>query len=122
MSRLAVAAKKEDATEVANLRLSPEFCITSADKQSCSLEVVLEWELPTFRSICIVSDEQNLKKWCNDSPQVQSLRVNINASDDVQFTMIDKVTHETLAGVRLKVTPASAPQVRRRYRNPWSLF
>ncbi|MFT5789857.1 MAG: hypothetical protein ACI8SJ_001976 [Shewanella sp.] len=106
----------------ASLTLSPEICITSADEETCNIEVVLTWELLQSRSICILSDYKELKKWCNNSPRINSLTVNISANKDIQFVMIDKDTHETLAGVKLKVTQASSPQVRRRYRNPWSLF
>ncbi|MCL1049087.1 DUF3019 domain-containing protein [Shewanella abyssi] len=105
-----------------SLSLSPKICITSKDEEICNVEVVLEWRLLQERSICILSDYKELKKWCNSSPGINSLAVNISADKDIQFVMIDKDTHETLAGVKLKVTQASSPQVRRRYRNPWSLF
>ncbi|WP_371411725.1 DUF3019 domain-containing protein [Shewanella halifaxensis] len=104
------------------LKLSPEICITSADERSCDIEVTLEWQTLTNRTICIISDYKDLKKWCGTSPDIHDLTVNISAERDIQFVMIDKDTHETIAGVKLKVTPASPPQVRRRYRNPWSLF
>lgn len=122
LSGYAVADEDEEEPLAASLSLSPEICITSADEETCNTEVVLGWELLHNRPICILSDYKELKKWCNSSPDVNSLAVNISANKDIQFVMIDKDTHETLAGVKLKVTQASSPQVRRRYRNPWSLF
>ena len=116
------AAIDNTETQAPTLKLSPEICITSEDQQSCDIEVTLEWQLLTSQTICIISDYKDLKKWCTSSPDIHSLTVNIRADRDIQFVMIDKDTHETLAGVKLKVTPASSPQVRRRYRNPWSLF
>ncbi|MFT5790513.1 MAG: hypothetical protein ACI8SJ_002642 [Shewanella sp.] len=119
-SGYAVAEELEPLT--ASLSLSPTICITSENEETCNTEVVLTWELLQNRSICIMSDYKELKKWCNSSPAVNSLAINVSADKDIQFVMIDKDTHETLAGVKLKVTQASSPQVRRRYRNPWSLF
>ncbi|QFU21556.1 DUF3019 domain-containing protein [Shewanella eurypsychrophilus] len=118
MSGLAVAADDVGA----KLTLSPEFCITSEDELMCELTLVLEWENEDFRPICILSDYKEMAKWCAESADTQSLTLNIKATDDIQFVMIDKETHQTLAGVKLKVTPAAEPKVRRRYRNPWSLF
>ncbi|QQX82453.1 DUF3019 domain-containing protein [Shewanella sp. KX20019] len=120
LSGYAVAEDIEQLT--ASLSLSPKICITSEDEETCNTEVVLKWELLQERSICILSDYKELKKWCNSSPSINSLAINISTDKDIQFVMIDKDTHETLAGVKLKVTQASSPQVRRRYRNPWSLF
>lgn len=115
-------AKTSDEELTPLLKLSPEICITSADERSCDIEVTLEWQALTNRAICIISDYKDLKQWCSTSPDIHALTVNISAERDIQFVMIDKDTHETIAGVKLKVTPASPPQVRRRYRNPWSLF
>nr|WP_223296568.1 DUF3019 domain-containing protein [Shewanella pealeana] len=121
VSASAAAIDNAEALEP-SLKLSPEICITSEDGQSCDIEVTLEWQLLTNQTVCIISDYNELKKWCSPSPDIHSLTINIRADRDIQFVMIDKDTHETLAGVKLKVTPASSPQVRRRYRNPWSLF
>ena len=123
-SLLSPSAFAQNTTEESTplLKLSPEICITSADKKSCDIEVTLEWGELTNKTICIISDYKDLKKWCSTSPNIHALTVNISADRDIQFVMIDKDTHETIAGVKLKVTPASPPQVRRRYRNPWSLF
>lgn len=117
-----VLAESGDEELTPLLKLSPEICITSADERSCDIEVTLEWQTLTNRTVCIISDYKDLKKWCSTSPDIHDLTVNISAERDIQFVMIDKDTHETIAGVKLKVTPASPPQVRRRYRNPWSLF
>ncbi len=120
-SSLTVRAEEYDSSGY-KLKMSPEFCITSEDELTCELTLVLEWENETHRPICILSDYKEMAKWCAESDKTHSLTLNIKATDDIQFVMIDKETHQTLAGVKLKVTPASEPKVRRRYRNPWSLF
>lgn len=111
-----------DNTLSATLDLSPKICITSADEDTCNTSIVLNWTRLKLRPICIISDYQALKKWCNDAKNINSLTLNVSTKEDIQFVLIDKNTRETLAGVKLKVTQASPPQVRRRYRNPWSLF
>ncbi|WP_076409758.1 DUF3019 domain-containing protein [Shewanella sp. UCD-KL12] len=121
LSGYAVADDLDDEI-TSKLKLSPEFCITSEDELMCELTLVLEWENKDFRPICILSDYKEMAKWCAESADTHSLTLNIKATDDIQFVMIDKETHQTLAGVKLKVTPAAEPKVRRRYRNPWSLF
>lgn len=120
VSSFAVSAIEEDVGP--KLKLSPEFCITSEDELMCELTLVLEWENERARPICILSDYKKMAKWCAESADTHSLTLNVQATDDIQFVMIDKETHQTLAGVKLKVTPAAEPKVRRRYRNPWSLF
>ncbi|WOT04511.1 DUF3019 domain-containing protein [Shewanella youngdeokensis] len=120
MSGYSVAEEAE--LTAADLTLAPKFCITSAEDAQCNTEVVLTWEVLKNRPICIISDYKKLEKWCSSSNKNNSLTVNVSAEKDIQFVMIDKDTSETLAGVKLKVTQASSPHVRRRYRNPWSLF
>ncbi|WP_394199774.1 DUF3019 domain-containing protein [Shewanella waksmanii] len=105
-----------------SLKLSPQFCITSIDDNICEIEITLEWDESLDQPICIMSDHEQLPKWCADSADIHSLTISIEASKDVQFIMTDKVSNQTLAGVKLKVSPATEKQVRRRYRNPWSLF
>ncbi|MGE6649409.1 DUF3019 domain-containing protein [Shewanella colwelliana] len=116
------SALAADNDSEASITLSPQFCITSAEEQSCDLTVVLNWEIDTPTTVCIMSDHESLTKWCADSPTTHSLSLAMLTDKDVQFVMVDKETHQTLAGVKLKVTPTAEPQVRRRYRNPWSLF
>ncbi|GGI88507.1 DUF3019 domain-containing protein [Shewanella hanedai] len=113
-----------DETEkfTAELSLAPEFCITSDEQLTCELTVKLEWKNQIPKPICILSDYDNMVRWCSESAEVNSFSLDISTTEDIQFVMIDKATHETLAGVKLKVTPTAGPKVRRRYRNPWSLF
>ncbi len=61
-------------------------------------------------------------KWHNDSPKIKSLILNANTEKDILFKMIDKETNKTLAEVKLTVTPASTPHLRRTFRKAWSLF
>ncbi|MEC4727287.1 DUF3019 domain-containing protein [Shewanella sp. D64] len=113
---------EETAEFTAKLSVSPEFCITSNEQLTCEVTVKLEWNNQIPKSICILSDYDNMARWCTEEAEVSSFSLDISTTKDVQFVMIDKVTHETLAGVKLKVTPTAGPKVRRRYRNPWSLF
>ncbi|WP_258405201.1 DUF3019 domain-containing protein [Shewanella mesophila] len=106
----------------ANLSLSPEFCITDSPNKTCDIKVVLNWQTDAPHTVCIMSDNESLTTWCADSPHINSLSIMVSTDRDIQFVMMDKDTHQTLAGVKLKVTPTAEPQVRRRYRNPWSLF
>lgn len=105
-----------------SLNLSPQFCITSIDDNICELDITLEWDDSVTQTVCILSDHEALPKWCAQSADTHSYKFSIEASKDVQFIMTDKASNQTLAGVKLKVTPATEKQVRRRYRNPWSLF
>lgn len=104
------------------LQLFPEFCITSSKQLSCDLKVKLKWERDRFKPICILSSNHQLMKWCNDSPKITSLTLNVDTKKDILFIMIDKETNKTLAGAELKVTPALMPHLRPKFRNAWSLF
>lgn len=106
----------------ASLSLSPEFCITDSPNKTCDIELVLNWQTDEPHTVCIMSDNKSLTTWCADSPNISSLSIIVSTNKDIQFVMMDKETHQTLAGVKFKVTPTAEPQIRRRYRNPWSLF
>ncbi|MGL5390297.1 MAG: DUF3019 domain-containing protein [Shewanella sp.] len=115
----AVSAK---AAELASLKLTPEICITNEDNEACELKVELQWVQPNNELICIISDNSAYPKWCNDSLEQNRISLNISTSTDIHFVLVSKETNQTLAGAKLKITATSPPQVRRRYRNPWSLF
>ncbi|WP_258405080.1 DUF3019 domain-containing protein [Shewanella psychrotolerans] len=106
----------------ASLSLSPEFCITDSPNKTCDIKLVLNWHTDTPYTVCIMSDNESLTTWCADSPNINSLSIMVSTEKDIQFVMMDKETHQTLADAKLHVTPTAEPQVRRRYRNPWSLF
>ncbi|MGL4447680.1 MAG: DUF3019 domain-containing protein [Shewanella sp.] len=110
------------ANEVASLKLTPEICITSEDNEACELRVELQWQQPHNELICIISDNSAYPKWCNDSLAQNSVSLNVSTSTDIHFVLVNKESNQTLAGAKLKITSTSTPQVRRRYRNPWSLF
>ncbi|MGL5046744.1 MAG: DUF3019 domain-containing protein [Shewanella sp.] len=104
------------------LKLTPAICITSSDTQACNMDIELQWELAKDELICILSDNAAYPKWCSDSVSTHRLSLKIHTMTDIQFVIVSKDNNQTLAGAKLKITSASQPQVRRRYRNPWSLF
>lgn len=105
-----------------NLKVTPEICITSNDEQTCEITLELQWELSNDELVCILSDNPAYPKWCNDSLNQRTVNIKVSTSTDIQFVMVSKESNQTLAGAKLKITSTSQPQVRRRYRNPWSLF
>ncbi|WP_297892291.1 DUF3019 domain-containing protein [Shewanella sp.] len=109
-------------SDVSSLKLTPEICITGADEQACEIRVELRWESPHNELICILSDNADYPKWCSDTPEQQSISLNVSTLTDIHFVLVSKESNQTLAGAKLKITSTSQPQVRRRYRNPWSLF
>lgn len=108
--------------KITSLRVTPQMCITSNDDQACEIKVELRWELSHDELICILSDNPAYPKWCNDSLNQHTISIKVSTLIDIQFVMVSKESNQTLAGAKLKITSASQPQVRRRYRNPWSLF
>ncbi|MCE9685400.1 DUF3019 domain-containing protein [Shewanella sp. AS16] len=111
-----------DKPRLARLNLTPEQCITQTKAQSCDVEITLQWQLAHEELICIISDYGARQHWCNDSPEVDRLTLQIETRKDIHFVMISQATHKTLAKAQLTVSSVAAPQVRRRYRNPWSVF
>ena len=106
----------------AALKLTPEICITSSDNQACDIDIELHWTLAKNELVCILSDNIAYPKWCSDSVLTNTLQMKIHTSTDIEFIMVRKDSNQTLASAKLKITSAAQPQVRRRYRNPWSLF
>lgn len=118
MGQSSAQAKTRDSA----LKLTPEICITSSETEACDVSIELQWELAKDELICILSDNAAYPKWCSDSVSTHTLSMKIHTMTDIQFVMVSKDSNQTLAGAKLKITSASQPQVRRRYRNPWSLF
>lgn len=119
ISQIPVQAASSD---IASLKLTPEICITDVDGQACELRVELHWQLPRDQQICILSDNADDPKWCSDTPKQHSISLNVNTLTDIHFVLVSKESNQTLAGAKLKIMSPSQPQVRKRYRNPWSLF
>ncbi|MCH1929799.1 DUF3019 domain-containing protein [Shewanella sp. A25] len=108
--------------EQASLTLTPSICITSDAEKACKIDIELQWKLVNKELICILSDNSAYPKWCSESIGEQHLKLSISTQSDIQFVMVSKATNQTLAGAKLKVAATAQSQVRRRYRNPWSLF
>ncbi|WP_249038160.1 DUF3019 domain-containing protein [Shewanella algidipiscicola] len=111
-----------DGEAAATLSLSPQFCITASEEQNCDIELLLNWHTAIPQVVCILSNYQALPKWCADSADIKALSLKVSTQEDIQFILINKLTHQTLAGAQLNITPTAEPQARRRFRNPWSLF
>ncbi|WP_161629215.1 DUF3019 domain-containing protein [Shewanella decolorationis] len=116
--RNALAASNEEST----LKLTPEICITGDENQACEIRIELQWRLAKNELVCILSDNNAYPKWCSESPEQHEITMNVSTLSDIHFVLVSKETNQTLAGAKLKITSTSQPQVRRRYRNPWSLF
>lgn len=110
------------ANEGPKLRLTPEICITGDENQACEIRVELQWQLTQNELVCILSDNNAFPKWCSESLEQHEIILNVSTLNDIHFVLVSKETNQTLAGAKLKITSTSQPQVRRRYRNPWSLF
>ncbi|MCH7423747.1 MULTISPECIES: DUF3019 domain-containing protein [Shewanella] len=114
----ALAAPNEES----KLKLTPEICITGDENQACEIRVDLQWQLAKNELVCILSDNNAYPKWCSESLEQHEITLNVSTLNDIHFVLVSKDTNQTLAGAKLKITSTSQPQVRRRYRNPWSLF
>ena len=108
--------------EAPTLKLIPEICITGDENQACQISVELHWQLSKKELVCILSDSSAYPKWCSETLDQDAIILTVSTLSDIHFVLISKETNQTLAGAKLKITSTSQPQVRRRYRNPWSLF
>lgn len=108
--------------EESKLKLTPEICITGDENQACEIHVELQWQLAKNELVCILSDNNAYPKWCSESLEQHKMTLSVSTQSDIHFVLVSKETNQTLAGAKLKITSTSQPQVRRRYRNPWSLF
>ncbi len=104
------------------LQISPRLCISSQAEPECALKIDLTWQYNGTEPICILSDYPALPKYCPDSNEIDSLILEVITQKDIQFILVSRQTNQPLGGVKFKVMPTSEPKVRRRYRNPWSLF
>jgi hypothetical protein len=116
-----VQAEPDNNNQEAKLAITPQLCILKSEEDTCSLDVSLSWS-NTNGAVCILSDYEGLQRWCSETEDVHSLTFRLTTSEDIHFVMVDKDTWQTLAGVYFRTTPVSDTNVRRRYRNPWSLF
>lgn len=119
---LANSTMATESEHTASLSVSPQFCITATEEQSCEIELHLNWHTAIPQVVCVLSNYQTIPKWCADTADIHALSLKVSSKEDIQFILINKLTHQTLASAQLNITPTSEPKTRRRYRNPWSLF
>ncbi|WP_394131277.1 DUF3019 domain-containing protein [Shewanella maritima] len=103
------------------LTATPEFCLTDAEEQFCEMDIVLNWEMASEQLVCILSDYEAMPRWCSTDSSTRSLNLRIQSDKDINFVLVNK-NNNTLGSVKINITKSSATKVRRRYRNPWSLF
>ncbi|WP_158638099.1 DUF3019 domain-containing protein [Shewanella donghaensis] len=114
---------KADTLETqAQLSATPHLCLKDSHDIHCEMSIELSWLLNTEQLVCIVSNYQSMKRWCSDSVNEHSLQISVKTNQDIHFVLVNKNNNNELADVTLKITTTSEPKVRRRYRNPWSLF
>lgn len=104
------------------LHISPQLCITHQNNTSCDISLELTWTGIQSEMVCIISNQTTTPLWCSETANEQSLTLHVNTDQDIHFRLIAKNSQQILAETSFKVTQMSEPQVRRRYRNPWSLF
>lgn len=114
-------AQADTLEPVVQFKATPNFCLTDDHFNYCEIDLLLTWS-PTEESVCIISDYQNIPRWCSDDPSVTSVNLTIKTDKDINFVLVTKNNNKPLSGVKLNVTKAVSPKVRKRYRNPWSLF
>ena len=114
---------KADTLETqAQLSATPQLCLKDSQDKHCEMAIELNWQLKTKQLVCIVSNYQSMSRWCSDSTEDHSLRISVKTHQDIHFVLVNKNNNNELADVTLKITTTSESKVRRRYRNPWSLF
>lgn len=106
----------------AQIQISPRLCISSQEAPECKLTLTIKWQVNSAEAVCVLSDYPSLPKYCPESNQSNTLSLDVVASKDIQFMLVNRQTNQPLGGVKFKVMPTSEPKARRRYRNPWSLF
>ena len=122
LSMSAFGIKAETLEQQAQLKATPNLCLTDDQFSYCEIDLLLTWETVNDDLVCIISDYPTIPRWCSDDPSEKSVNLTIKTDKDIQFILVRKDNNLTLAGVKLKINKASTQQVRRRYRNPWSLF
>lgn len=110
-----------DSTDKPTLEVWPQICVAE-EGTPCELDLQLKWQGTQDNLICILSDNAQFTRWCNDSNAVHSLTLNITTDKDIQFEMVDPKSNRIIAAAKFRVTNLSESSTRRRYRNPWSLF
>ncbi|WP_282166584.1 DUF3019 domain-containing protein [Shewanella japonica] len=115
-------AKADTLIGQAQLSATPRLCLIDANDSICEIDIELNWQVENEQLVCIQSNYQPIARWCSDSTDEHSLQISVSTSEDIHFVLINKSNNNELAEVILKVTKTSEPKIRRRYRNPWSLF
>ncbi|MCL1067169.1 DUF3019 domain-containing protein [Shewanella olleyana] len=115
-------AKADTLTGQAQFSATPRLCLIDAGDSICEIDIKLNWNVDTDQLVCIISNYPSLSRWCSDSINERSLQISVKTNKNIHFVLINKNNNKELADVLLKVTTTSETKVRRRYRNPWSLF
>ncbi|WP_162180654.1 DUF3019 domain-containing protein [Shewanella mangrovi] len=121
-SKVFANAENEMAAEgLPHVSITPQLCIIKSDDERCRTEVAIHWE-NVSGVVCIEADSDSFHAWCASSTEQQSHTFTLDTDTDVHFVLKDKASGQLLAGIDFKTTLVAKQPLRRRYRNPWSLF
>lgn len=117
----ASAAVDNERQQPIQLQLRPRVCTLSENDAACNTTVRAQWSSTRNESLCLVIvDQPNIRRcWENHSEGVYSVEVVFSQDLIVQLrdTELDRVlASEAVAVIR------KALQLRRKRRQPWSIF
>lgn len=101
--------------------VKPKLCVLSDGEEQCRDTLELSWAARDKTSVCLFQSDKTLPLRCWENEKKGLHQVAINTDANIEF-QLREVENRSLLVVEQFEVLHDKPELRRRKRNPWSIF
>jgi hypothetical protein len=75
--------------ELTTLKLTPNLCVPEADQDTCTVEVLVEYQLPLAVDACLWQSDKVEALKCVEAAQQVKSKITVNTDHDVVIKLLD---------------------------------
>jgi hypothetical protein len=109
------------ASEGVNFVVRPKLCVLTDGEEQCRDTLELSWTSAEATSVCLFQTDKTLPLRCWENESEGKHLVSISTAENIEF-QLREVDNRSLLVVEQFEVLHDQPQLRRRKRNPWSIF
>ncbi len=99
----------------------PKLCVLSKGEEQCRDTLELSWSSSSATSVCLFQNDKTLPLRCWENESKGKHMVSISTDQNIEF-QLREIDNRSLLVVEQFEVRHDQPQLRRRKRNPWSIF
>jgi len=101
--------------------VKPKLCVLSKGEETCRDTLELSWVAQTTTSVCLFQSDKTLPLRCWENERSGEHLVDISTAENIEFQLREINDKALLVAEQFEVLH-DKPELRRRKRNPWSIF